>query len=414
MKIPKINILRQIDVTEYEWCDSAVLIDVSDGKAALTKVTSYYCENDYTRRSQLLLNGKPIMQGCYPDCPTCSAMLARGYGIEKINTPELVSIRDSINSDFTDFKTAVENIEPILELLEDGYYVIADAKLYPTYGENDFFANVSDKMSYIDSVCLDYYNGDFFTVTESFPAYIYPTQSNDCLNTEWAKHYLDRIDKENAPRAIAYYDYGFLCALLDGHHKAYAAAMNGVQLRTLLIIPVTSYMSKDRSKEYNNVCFADIVLPLDDTVRYRPFKPLSKRKIVFNDYHNVPISENGLHLEFYPTVKELTGFLAAELGGVNITETLILEWLTSKNADDSSRLKYALSYNAKKDIEKAFIIAKTILSYEYVTDEETGLALRFLIRHKSDKSEQLIVDYLIEHNPTDPYWELANSYWSKT
>lgn len=51
MKIPKINILRQIDVTKYEWCDSAVLVDVSDGKAALTKVTSYYGENDYTGRS---------------------------------------------------------------------------------------------------------------------------------------------------------------------------------------------------------------------------------------------------------------------------------------------------------------------------------------------------------------------------
>ncbi|MDD6490561.1 MAG: hypothetical protein PUG48_12260 [Clostridia bacterium] len=410
MKIPKINIIRQIDVTEYEWCDSAVLIDVSDGKAALKKVTSYYGENDYTRRSQLLLNGKPIMQGRYPDCPTCSAMLARGYGIEKTNTPELLSIREKINADFTDFKTAVENIESILGLLEDGYYVIADAKLYTTSGEDYFFANVPDKMSYIDSACSDYYSSDFFDVTESFPAYIYPTQSNDCLYKERAKYYLNRIDKENAPRAIAYYDYGFLCALLDGHHKAYAAAMKGVQLRTLLIIPVTAYMSK----EYDKVCFADIVLPLDYTVRYRPFKPLSKRKIVFEDYHNVPISEDGLCLECYPTVKELTGFLAAELDGVNITERLVLEWLTSTDADDYSRLKYALLYNEKKDIEKAFIIAKTILSYEYVTEEETQIALCFLIRHKSDKAEQLIVDYLIDHNPTDSYWGLANSYWSKT
>lgn len=413
MKIPKINIIKQIDVTEYEWCDSAVLVDVSDGKAALKKVKLNY-DKDFTSRSQLLLNGKPIMQGLYPECPTCSAMLARGYGIEKTNTPELLSIRDSINADFTDFKTAVENIESILGLLEDGYYVIADAKLYTTSGEDYFFANVPDKMSYIDSACLDYYNGDFFTVTESFPAYIYPTQSNDCLNKERAKHYLDRIDKKNAPRAIAYYDYGFLCALLDGHHKAYAAAMKGVQLRTLLIIPVTSYLSKNYLGEYDSVCFADIVLPLDDTVRYRPFKPLSKRKIVFEDYHNIPVSEDGLCLECYPTVKELTGFLAAELASVNITETLVLEWLTSKDADDYSKLKYALGYNAKKDIEKAFMIAKTILSYEYITDEETQLVLHFLIRHKSDKAEQLIVDYLIDHNPTDSCWKLANSYWSKT
>lgn len=412
MKMPEINILKQIDVTKYEWCDSAVLIEVIDGKAALKKATSSR-DKDYTNRSQLLLNGKPIMQGCYPECPTCSAMLARGYGIEKTDTPELLNIREKINADFVDFETAVENIKSVLGLLEDGYYVIADASLYPTYGENHFFANVPDKMSYIDCACYDYYNSDFYTATESFPAFIYPTQSNACLNKERAKHYLEKIDKENAPRAIAYYDYGFLCALLDGHHKAYAAAMKGVKLRTLLIIPTTCYISKEPLGKCDRICFADIILPLDDTLRQRPFKPLSKEKIAFKEYHNIPISEDRLYLGCYPTVQELSYFLAADLDGVNITETLILEWLTSNDAEDYIKLKYALAYNAKKDIDKALMIAKTILSYEYVKEEEKQFVLQFLIRHKSDKAEQLIVDYIIENNPTDPFWELANSYWDK-
>ncbi|MBP3855271.1 MAG: hypothetical protein IK990_06635 [Ruminiclostridium sp.] len=231
-----IEIERKIIIDDCLWCREAALIKVSGGKKALTHDYSEPTD-DYMVRSSFLLNGKPIVQGEYPECPTCCALLARGYGIEKTDCEELKAVRDIINSDYTDFRTAMQNIEPILDLLDNGYYVIADAQLYPTDGSGHFFMNVPDEMTDTDAACSDYYNSEFLTITQGFPAYIYPTQSNSALDIERAACYLESIDKDNAPRAVAYYDYGFICALLDGHHKAYAAAKKGCTLSALVIIP---------------------------------------------------------------------------------------------------------------------------------------------------------------------------------
>lgn len=35
----------------------------------------------------------------------------------------------------------------------------------------------------------------------------------------------------NSPRGLAYYEEGFICALLDGHHKACAASVLGKMLK---------------------------------------------------------------------------------------------------------------------------------------------------------------------------------------
>ena len=42
--------------------------------------------------------------------------------------------------------------------------------------------NVPDKLTYNEAVTQDYYNHDYITVSECFPAYLYPTQSNKYLN----------------------------------------------------------------------------------------------------------------------------------------------------------------------------------------------------------------------------------------
>ena len=73
----KLEIIKELNMEEYSWCNSAVLTELSDGKGVLTSVKTDYDE-DYCQKSTLLLNGKPLIQGEYPICPNCSAMIARG------------------------------------------------------------------------------------------------------------------------------------------------------------------------------------------------------------------------------------------------------------------------------------------------------------------------------------------------
>ena len=405
----KLKIIKELNMEKYSWCSSAVLTELSDGKGVLTSATTHYDEN-YCQKSVLLLNGKPLIQGEYPICPTCSAMIARGYGIEKIDTPEMQKIRDKVNCPFVSLKTSIENISSIIGLLDDGYYIIADSMLYPTDGENHFFMNVQDKADYMEAATPEYYNSDFMDVTSGFPAYIYPTQSNLCLNTDRAKYYLDRIEKENAPRAIAYYQYGFLCSLLDGHHKAYAAALKGAMMHSIVIIPI-QYVLNDMNKQEIFAVFGDIKINMEELPNFKPDDKMIKN-ITFEEYHNLPVSEDGMFLECYPTVEELSGYLVAKKDNTELTKSVIDDWL-SKNDIDMSRLKYYISYYARTDLKKSMMIVKEILTNESSSHFLKEFAVRFLVRHKCDEAEQMMIDYLIEHDPTDICWKIANSYWQE-
>lgn len=412
----KLEIIMEIDTKECRWCSSAVLTEISGGRGTLTKVSE---NNDiydtFYNKSMLMLGDKPLIQCEVPMCGTCSAMLARGCGIEKANSPELAEIRDRINAPFIDLTTSIENIKPILGLLDDGYYVIADAVLYPTDGEDHFFTNVIDKLHPMDAAANYIYSFDFYSGTDGFPSFLYPTQSNSCLNTERAKHYLDVIDKDNAPRAIAYYHYGFLCALLDGHHKAYAAAMKGEMLKTIVIIPVTAYRSskKDGQTVKDRVCFADIVIPLDDKVKYRPFKPFVKDMGRFKEYVNEPVPENKLMTYLYPDVTELCNFYSSVNDKAKINDELIEKSISSDSEADEYYLRYVMRYLSKTDIDRAVIIAAKIIHSENSGYYKKKMAMQFLVKHKCPESEMIVTDYLIDHDPdvNDPIYRLADSYW---
>lgn len=407
-----IELQRIIDTEKYLWCRDAALVRVINGKSALTTSSSDYTD-DYTVNSILLLNGKPIVQGEYPVCSTCSALLARGYGIENTDCKELQIIRDKINSAYVDFQSSIQNIEPILNLLDDGYYVIADAQIYPTDGNNRFFANIPDKLSHITASCSEYYNHDFLTVVDGFPAFLYPTQSNTVLKPERADFYFDIIDKDNAPRAIAYYDSGFICALLDGHHKAYAAAKKGCPLSTLVIIRMTgTFKEFNTSIEY--ACFSSITIPLAELSTYNRNKPQEKQIIQFDTFHNELIPENDFDFRFYPTVEELTGIYAAGLEKVTVTKELVEQWIKSSDIDDQIRLEYLLQYYAKCSPQQAYIIAKTVVTLAPETERFNALILiayKIIIANRNNEVEQILLDYLINHNSKDSAWDICCSYW---
>lgn len=415
-----IELQKIIDTEKYLWCRDAAFVRVIGGKSALTTIHSDYTD-DYTVKSVLLLNGKPIVQGEYPVCPTCSALLARGYGIENTDCEELQIIRNKINSAYVDFQTSIRNIEPILDLLDDGYYVIADSVIYPTDGSNRFFANVPDQLSHISASRSEYYNNEFLTVVDGFPAFLYPTQSNAVLNPERADSYLDIIDKDNAPRAIAYYDNGFLCALLDGHHKAYAAAKKGCPLSTLVIIPMSG-TCKNCNSSAEFACFSEITIPLSDLTAYTRKKLRantrnklrSKQVVRFDAFHNEPIAEDDFDFRFYPTVEELTGIYAAGLENVTVTKELVEQWIKSPDIDDQIRLKCLLQYYAKRSLQQAYMISKTIVSLA----PETGIihdllliAYKIIVTNKNDESEQIVLDYMINHDSKSFAWDICCSYW---
>ncbi len=117
--LPKVEIIKSVDV---DWCEEAVLFRVKNGKGTLTHRIS----EDDMYSSQLLLNDRPLIQAKYPICPTCAGMLATGYGIENIHSKELTRVRECMNSEYKGIMNAAEQIKPLLGLLKDGYYLLAE------------------------------------------------------------------------------------------------------------------------------------------------------------------------------------------------------------------------------------------------------------------------------------------------
>lgn len=305
-------------------------------------------------------------------------------------------------------------------MLKDGYYVIADAVVYPTSGDRHFFCNVPDKLSEIEAACEEYYDHIFYEVTDGYPAFLYPSQSNSCLNKSRAKEYLSVIDKPNSPRAIAYYHFGFVNVLLDGHHKAYAAAMKGVPLKTLVIIPFAGaalYIDGIHTKS-GNALFSSISVSLDDMPELEiPKNKPDYQKLEIRTFDNKPIPEDDLILSHYPTVEELSRYSVSGIKGFVITEETVKHWIKSSEIEDKYRVKYAMDYYSSTDPELACMIARIVISQEI---EKLGYkleckknAFRVLCKHKSPESEEAIIQYIIDHDASDEYWADANSYWNE-
>ena len=87
------------------------------------------------------------------------------------------------------------------------------------------------------------------------------------------------------------------------------------------------------------------------------------------------------------------------------------KWLIRNSGEDQSKLKYSLGYFAKTDIQKAIMIAKMILESDNSAHYLKETAMRFIVRHKSDESEQIAIDYIIDHEPNDPIYKIADGYW---
>ena len=229
---------HKIDVSKHSWCNEATLISIEGGLGSLKK-TYYgiYERESYSSQifSAITLNGKQLVQSKVHSCGSCGGMLATGYGIDE-NDKEIKEIRDiseAINSEFESLEKSVEDMKPLLGLLEDGLYVIADIPLYPTDGFGNFFWAVPNEEA--DAGVIEWHG---WTDTYASPKFLYPSQSTDLFDPARVDHYIKNVSKKSAPRAVAYKLDGFMCVLLDGHHKATASALSSVPVNCITIIPL--------------------------------------------------------------------------------------------------------------------------------------------------------------------------------
>lgn len=419
-----VKILKEVDVSKYKWCNSAIMFRVWNGMGTITH--SFGKEDkDYYHYTHLLLNDKPILQEYLPICPTCSGMLATGYGIENIDCPELKAVRECLNNNYVGIKTSAEMLKPLLNLLEDGYYLLADVPHCPTDSNSNFFWSVPNALTENPAFCDEYYHYGRFCCTDSFPQYLYPTQSASLCNQKRIDEYVEILkNNPNPPRALAYHEYGFISALLDGHHKATAATLLGQKINCLTIIEASGCTFGKGVKyinngiEINSVKFSNIQISVPAGTLYsdyfKPPRTTPDDDLTITEYNltgrKFPQAEINAQTH-YLNIETLTDLYAYDIPNTNLTDDLIDSWITEPNEENHVRLKCAIIYLMLNNKDMAYRTAVKIVSKSNFLDLPFETAWTALTNFRDEKTEQLFIDHIVEYGNKSRYYDIVTSYW---
>ncbi|ENK0837967.1 hypothetical protein AB2Z22_001293 [Clostridium botulinum] len=233
--------IKRLEKDKNCWGGEGIVFYLKNGKGILKQK---YGSNDTQGLSCLVYDNSPLSKFHADEyfCPTCEKLISAGYGLDKTNDQTISKLRETLNQPFVSLEESLKNLEPLLGLLPTGYYALADLELFPTDGNDNFFWSVGNKPVINKASCPVYDDGNW---SEDRPKYILPTQPPRLFNRDTAEFYRSN----DSYRAIAYYLDGYLCALLDGHHKAVAAAMEKRNLKTLVVLPTTGIFTSNNDKD---------------------------------------------------------------------------------------------------------------------------------------------------------------------
>ncbi|PHH97349.1 hypothetical protein KST83_06345 [Fusobacterium nucleatum] len=415
----------KVDCSEIINIKEAKLVYVN-GKGKLTVERGKSRHPDWEAPFKIKLNDVPLIQAKIPDCPTCSSLLATGYGIENANCKELLEIQEKINSDYVNLETSIDNIKALLTLLKSGLYLIADAICYPTDGEN-FFWNVSNNLKEFFSAGPVYLGEGTYVFDQ--PVYLYPTQTTNSYNKDRVDYYIKKFKNsaDNKPRAIVYNFEEFINFIIDGHHKACASTLLKEPVSCILIIPDKIYKNY-----YKNIClnFSGILIdykniPKEYTqyIKKENFSPSQEQMKIRNGIVNNREWEKEYinSAKYYPSIIDYANVIdIMHDNEIEVNDIFIKSCLENLDKDSQVKIKkllYLLEFNnIKKAQEIALKYAKKTLREEGIDKELKQLVYRILLNDKNNKEiEKVFIDYIVYHsdNKEDLILNIINSYWEE-
>ncbi len=238
---------------------------------------------------------------------------------------------------------------------------------------------------------------------------------------------------------MAYHEYGFISALLDGHHKATASALLGQAVNCLTIMsvysctfekPVNTITSDTRLK---SIRFSNVTVPVPARSLYGEYFPYPFKKpdedLQIAEYNltgrKFPQAESNAE-NLYLDIESLMGLYAFGLENTEFTDELIDEWINNCTDENCLRLKYTIKYLMLKDKNMAYRTILKVLKnngdyfygngYYYLPDIEDWTALHnvawtALKNFRDEKTEQIFIDYIVSHDKNERYWDIVTSYW---
>ncbi|MCC6994607.1 MAG: hypothetical protein IT370_08370 [Deltaproteobacteria bacterium] len=191
-----------------------------------------------TQRS-LVLGETPLLVAQADEywCPTCEKLLGLGLGRDNVEQGVLDALRQVSNLVHAPLASALETMSPLLELLEDGVYLVSRVPHHPTNGEGLPFWALSRRPQRLTASRDSYYFGmGLFALAPSYPAFLLPTEALARCDWSRVEEYRRQLRSGQDLGALAFWAEGFLSALLDGHHRATACLLEGAPITCLTVM----------------------------------------------------------------------------------------------------------------------------------------------------------------------------------
>ena len=432
MKMPwnreNVRILpAKIDLTGQPWCREALLLHIRGTGALRWESRALPPEVDlYESLICLTLRGTPLLSWLAAVCETSESWLCTGWGLDTAECPELDALRETLNGGFTRLEEAVPALSPLLELLPEGVYVLAESDAYPTDGNGQFFWGVSDCLEQNPATGLVYLNDDDYDYQYErlAPVFLYPSQRRSRLDMERVNYYRDCFQQEGlSPHGLAIYVTEGMSVLLDGHHKAAAAALLGRTLPCLTVLRLEHYQLWASSREKKAGCFGPFTVPIEAmngiTLPKEPWKltgnstPLPKGRLADAELPEALLTAG----KPYPTAGEYALVSAAKIGYP--TDKELETWLADPGLY-RPQLRGALVALQRCGDSR---LKDTALRCAAVGDAHCSLkaeAFQVLAELKGDPDvEAFFIDYFvnldeppnIHGSAQDDLTQIAHSYW---
>ena len=419
--------------------DTSEVINIKNSKVVYIngagKLKEVYKEVEDLKNSylaQIRLNDIPLIQiNTDYYISTIECLLATGYGIENANCKEILEIQEKINLDFISLEDSIETITPLLKLLNNGFYMIADVECYPTDGNGNFFWNVPNDLVLNPATAMKCLRDDDFTYIGRQPVYLYPTQTTDAYNSERVDYYIEKLKKmnDNEPRAIVYNCGEFINFIIDGHHKACAAALLGKPLKCILIKKAGYFMESEKGKWVDKLYFFSLYEKVTSKNVPKKYLPLKKNEMKIEKLNEIKLEDGRVNkrkwenkyldsVENYPSLERYANIVNASINfEFKITDELIKKYVNTFDENSQEMMKkiiYILMYTESLEKLQKIVIKYAKNSLNHKIDKDLKLTIyNILFQMKNNQEvEQIFIDYIVyNEDKDDPILKIVNSYW---
>lgn len=388
---------QKLEVSELNKINNTdILFKVKNGHEKL-KMKYVKDENNNIKQAYFLGNTSLVMTNSQY-CPTCSVLIQLAEGREKVDS-NVIKILNNINS-IQNIEDGFEKTKPILSLLEDGYYVLKEIELVPTDGEGNYFWKLDGVSQNYNASADLYYDCNCVT---GLPKFMVPSQGMECYNKERVDYYRERIRKGEKLFGIAIELRGFMALLIDGHHKATAAYLEGKTLSCITVINPYLY-------RYSNG--EEGIRYLDEDI---PFSKLNNGKEIKEFFNNRNSSQNNYDYNYQEIILENKCSNSINVSGPKNEFVDYKTFALSTLAEDTSdnKILELLNYIGEDPIEELEYIFYNLevsnkpkarkLCFKIIDKEEFqslwGICINFLTQYSDEEVQDLFVNLLIENDP---------------